>query len=301
METGKSETEAILKLNDLAIFVEVAKAPSLREAAKLLGLQPGTVSKQIKRIEDHYQQQLFARQGAHWSLTEAGEMLFLRALEMLAINDKIERELGKPRRPHMRVSGSEAVLGYFVPELLSRLTQRNHDVTLETKTSQDLSMLLKHEVDVALVSSLTGYPPTERQITATELCQVKFVTVTNPHHPLCRNGEKVISATPIETLLTFPFVVPSKPIYGAMATHRSLDGWHDEAFSRRITARVDTISTLITLVKHQSLLAYLPDYVAREHGLQVIPVIGCPYSCEQTIWLCRQSEHQHYWLQTLDL
>ncbi|GAL34718.1 transcriptional regulator of rhamnose utilization LysR family [Vibrio maritimus] len=227
-----------MKLNDLAIFVEVARAPSLREAAKQLALQPGTVSKQIKRIEGYYQQQLFARKGVHWSLTEAGEMLFQRALEMLAINDKIERELGKPRRPHMRVSGSEAVLGYFAPELMSKLLERKHDVTLETKTSQDLSMLLKHEVDVALVSSLTGYPPSERQIIATELRQANFVTVGSPKHPLCQPREEGCVETPIETLLNHSFVVPSKPIYGAMATHRSLDGWHDEAFSRRITARL---------------------------------------------------------------
>lgn len=289
-----------MKLNDLVIFVEVARSPSLREAAKLLALQPGTVSKQIKRIEAHYQHQLFARQGAHWRLTEAGEMLFQRAVEMLAINDKIERELGKPRRPHMRVSGSEAVLGYFVPALMRKLLERKHDVTLETKTSQDLSMLLKHEVDVALVSSLTGYPPSERQIIATELSQANFVTVGSPKHPLCQFREEESLETPIETLLTYPFVVPSKPIYGAMATHRSLDGWHDEAFSRKISARADTISTLITLVKHQSVLAYLPDYVAKEHDLQIISVTGCPYSCEQTIWLCRQTEYQHHWLQAFD-
>ncbi len=39
-------------------------------------------------------------------------MLFHRAIELVTINDKIERELGKPRSPHPRVSGSEAILGY---------------------------------------------------------------------------------------------------------------------------------------------------------------------------------------------
>lgn len=287
-----------MKLNDLAVFVEVAKAPSMREAAKKIGMQPGTVSKLIKRIEAHYQQKLFDKHGTQWGLTEAGDMLFQRVIEMLAINDKIERELGKPRRPHLRVSGSEAVLGYFVPSLIERLLSHNHDVSLETKSAQDLTLLNKHEVDIALVSSLNGFPPHQRQLIATELSQANFVTVANQDHPLfSKEGAEAVS---IESLLHYPFVVPSKPIYGAMAKHRSLDGWHDEEFSRLISARVDTISTLIVLVKHQPLLAYLPDYVAKEHGLKVITVLGCPYSCEQTVWLCRHSEVQHHCLQVFD-
>lgn len=285
-----------MKLNDLSVFVEVAKASSLRGAAQSLDLQPGTVSKVIKRIEEHYQQKLFAKVGSNWGLTEAGEMLFQRAIEMLAINDKIERELGKPRRPHLRVSGSEAVLGYFMPELLQRLNDHHHDVTIDTKTAQDLSMLSRHEVDVALIASLSGFPFEHRQISAIELSQANFVTVASKQHPL-HNDQGTV--TPIDTLLKYPFVIPSAPIYGAMAVHRSLDGWHDEEFNRQITARVDTVSTLISLVKHQGLLAYLPDYVADEHGLEVIHVSGCPYRCEQTIWLCQHSNSQHYWLNAL--
>lgn len=288
----------LMKLNDLAVFVEVAKAPSLREAAKQMEMQPGTVSKLIKRIEAYYQQKLFSKHGTQWVLTEAGDMLFQRAIEMLVINQKIERELGKPRRPHLRISGSEAVLGYFVPNVIERLLSHDHDITLETRNAQDLALLNKHEVDIALVSSLSGFPPQERQIMTTELSQANFVTVANKAHPLfSKHTEEAVS---IEKLLQYPFVIPSKPIYGAMAIHRSLDGWHDEEFSRLISARVDTISTLIALVKHQPLLAYLPDYVAKEHGLKVITVSGCPYSCEQTIWLCRHNEVLHHCLNVFD-
>lgn len=285
-----------MKLNDLATFIEVVKAPSLREAAARLDLLPGTVSKVIKRIESHYQQQLFARQGGNWVLTPAGEMLFQRAIELVAINDKIERELGKPRCPHLRVSGSEAVLGYFVPNLIQRLIDRQHDVTVETKTSQDLSLLHKYEVDVALVSRLSNLPPDDRDISASPLSTANFVTVARKNHPLFGSHRDTV---PIDELLEHAFVIPSSPIYGTMAAHRSLDGWHDEAFSRRIAARVDTVSTLTALVKYQSLLAYLPDYVAKEHELEIINVSGCPYSCEQTIWLCRHTKADNHWMHVL--
>lgn len=283
-----------MKLNDLAIFVEVAKAPSLRSAANQLDMQPGTLSKIIKRIEAYYQQELFNRHSANWTLTSSGEMLFQRAIELVAINDKIERELGKPRRPHMRVSGSEAILGYFLPTLLQRLSAKQIHISLETKDAQDLALLRKHDVDLALVSSLSTQNPSDRQIVADAISTVNFVTVVDSSHPLAARGQKSVF---IEEVLEYPFVVPSKAIYGSVDTSRSHDGWHDDDFSRHIMARVDTASMLIAMVKTQGMLAYLPDYIAREHNLKVISIEGCPYSCEQTIWMCRHKQLHHHWMQ----
>ncbi len=220
-------------------------------------------------------------------------MLFLRAIELLNINDKIERELGKPRRPHLRVSGSEAILGYFAPRVTQRLLDSQPDATFETKTAQDLTPLHKYEVDLALVSTLNQLPPDERDIVAHPLSQVNFVTVANKQHPLIAGAFESVD---IGELLEHKYVVPSRPVYGTMNVHRSPDGWHDEAFSRRISTRVDSISALVTLVKYQPLLAYLPDYVAKEHQLEIIKVTGCPYSCEQTIWLCHHLKLEHHWL-----
>lgn len=285
-----------MKLNDLAIFVEVAKASSLRDAARRLGLQPGSVSKVVKRIEAYYQQELFTRQGTGWALTSAGEMLFQRAIELLTINEKIERELGKPRRPHLRVSGSEALLSYFLPELVQRLATQQQ-VSLDIVTAHDLTMLNKHEVDLALVSSVDKQEVHGRKIVANPISQATFVTVANAAHTLAGNTNE---ALPIEEVLQHPFIVPSQPIYGKMDTHLSHDGWHDEHFSRQIIARADTVSSLIAMVKHQPWLAYLPDYVAREHQFKVIESVGCPYTCEQTIWLCRHSQINHHWMRVFE-
>lgn len=139
-------------------------------------------------------------------------------------------------------------------------------------------MLYKHEVDIALIATLSGFTFEHRQVSAIELSQINFVTVATKQHPLYKkHGNK----TYIDTLLKHPFVVPSTPIYGTMAAHRSLDGCHDEKFNRKIKARADTVASLISLVKYHGLIAYIPDYVAKEHGLEVIDITGCPYNCKQ--------------------
>lgn len=286
-----------MKIDDLVTFIEVAKAPSLRKAASKLDVQPGTLSKVIKRIESYYQQELFSRSAGSWTLTSAGETLFLRAIELVSINDKIERELGKPRRPHLRVSGSETLLSYFVPQLMQNLVEKQQQATLETKATHDLDALRKHEVDLAIIARLNKQPPQERQIAMHPISDVTFVTAASSFHPLSQKNEQPVK---IEEVLRYPFIVPSAPIYGNMDTHRSLDGWHDEHFSRIITARVDTATMLIAMVKSQPMLAYLPDYIAKEHQLNIIQTSGCPYTCEQTIWLCRHKQLQHHWMQIFE-
>lgn len=286
-----------MKINDLVTFVAAAKAPSLRQAAAVLDVQPGTLSKIIKRIESHYQQELFDRRSGKWQLTSSGEMLYQRATELVAVNDKIERELGKPRRPHLRVSGSETLLSHFVPSLMQRFVDKKLQVTMEAKVSQDLAMLTKHEVDLAIIASLSKHAPQEPQIKIQALSQVNFVTVANHAHPIVQQQRDEID---IVEVLSHPFIVPSKPIYGVMDVQRSHDGWHDEHFSRQITARVDTASGLVSMVKYQPLLAYVPDYIAQEHNLKVLTVTGCPYTCEQTIWLCQHQQIQHHWMRVFE-
>ncbi|SHH73733.1 LysR family transcriptional regulator [Ferrimonas marina] len=280
-----------MKLDDLKLFVAVARAPGLREAARQLGQSPGTVSKAIKRIETHYQQALFRRQG--WALTEAGKMLFVRALELAQTLDKIDGELGQPRRRHLRISGSQALLSQFVAPILARL---DTPVSVETQLAADLVPLARHQVDLALLSTLSGERPQGREWQATELAQAQFVTVARPGHPLLSDCSE---AVPIDRVLQQPFVVPAKPIYGQMSSQTSLDGWYDEPFHRQIRARVEDVATLVSLVKATDWLAYVPDYLAQSQGLAVLPVSGCPYTCEQVIWLCQPKPAVYHWLAPL--
>ncbi|EMH3443555.1 LysR family transcriptional regulator [Vibrio harveyi] len=283
-----------MRFNDLIVFAEVTKATSLRSAAEKLNMQPSTISKTIKRIEAHYQQELFNRYPTCWTLTTAGELLLQRAFELIAISDKIERELGQPRRPHMKVSGSTTLLSYFLPNLINQISKQHIDISLETKEFQGLELLHNHDVDMAIVSSQSDLNLTDRYIRAKALSEVNFVTVADSNHPIFTTFDHSIS---IEKVLRYPFVIPSKPIYGSLDSDRSHDGWHDIEFTRTIKAKVDTAPMLIALVKQQGLLAYVPDYIATEHDLKVINLTKCPYSCRQVVWFCYDKQVTQHWMQ----
>ncbi|MBY5990908.1 LysR family transcriptional regulator [Ferrimonas balearica] len=283
-----------MRLEDLKDFVAVASRSGLRQAALELGRQPGTLSKALRRVEQHYQCALFDRQPGQWQLTDAGRQLLARSEELLALHQTIERELGQPRRLHLRLSGPETLLGHHLAELLTPLQAAYGEMSLQTHNDTGLTKLLRHQVDLALVCT-TGEPPPVAGLKVRKLRDSEFVIVAGPGHPLLSEGRH----HPIERVLDHPFVVPSQPLYGDTGSRLSSDGWHDEAFARRIGARVDSLPALMALVRTGSWLAYLPDYLASAPQLTQLTTEGCPYHCRQSTWLCTQTPLRKHHLAAL--
>ncbi|WP_298443348.1 LysR family transcriptional regulator [uncultured Ferrimonas sp.] len=280
----------MLKLNDLQIFVDTAGHSGLRQAADALGCQAGTLSKAIKRVEQHYQTELFVRGQGRWQLTDAGRHLLSRADQLLALQQQIETELGQPKRLHLRISGAPMLLARHLQEVIAPLQQRYGELTLETMHDQGLGRLLHNQVDLALVSSTEAAPSVN--VHAKRLLTTEFRVVASADHPLVQQGLQ----HHIDKVLQYPFVVPSQPIYGDTGSTLSRDGWHDEVFGRQIGARVDSLAALMALVDSGHWLAYVPDYLLAERELAVINTEGCPYHCIQTTWLCAQQPLRRHWL-----
>ncbi|GAL04034.1 transcriptional regulator LysR family [Photobacterium aphoticum] len=65
-----------MKIDDLALFVEVADQLSFTEAANNLDLPQSTVSRKIKQLEDQLQARLFERTSRQIFLTEQGRQFY---------------------------------------------------------------------------------------------------------------------------------------------------------------------------------------------------------------------------------
>ena len=72
-----------LNWNDIRVFLAVAEAGQIGRAAQALRLDPTTLGRRIRRLEQRLEMTLFERTRDGQVLTEAGESLLAKAEGML--------------------------------------------------------------------------------------------------------------------------------------------------------------------------------------------------------------------------
>ena len=198
-----------MELRHLRYFVVVAEERHFTRAAERLGIGQPPLSLQIQRLEREIGAQLFRRLSRGVELTEAGELLFDSARQILA---QVERtcadvqRLARGEMGHLRVGFAGAT--YFqslVPAIIREYRSHHPDVTVSPEQSNTPSLadgLLEGRVDVAFIRP----PIVSSDELELELLVREDTVVVLPHtHPLARAGEPVpLSALATETFILFP-------------------------------------------------------------------------------------------------
>jgi DNA-binding transcriptional LysR family regulator len=121
-------------LNELSVFVEVAKQGGFRAASHKLQMSAGSISESIKRLEDKLNIRLFERTTRKIALTHDGESLFRRSLPAIAdlesavrdVNDNHTEIAGK-----LRLSAPPSCGPLFLNKLMIAYANRYPNVDLE--------------------------------------------------------------------------------------------------------------------------------------------------------------------------
>jgi DNA-binding transcriptional LysR family regulator len=86
-----------MEIRTLRAFVEVVKQGGFSQAAKVVFATQSTVSKAVKQLENEFGVLLLDRVGHRSTLTAAGEIVYRRALRILAERDDLVSELDEVR------------------------------------------------------------------------------------------------------------------------------------------------------------------------------------------------------------
>lgn len=86
-----------MELRNLRAFVEVVRQGGFSQAGKVVFATQSTISKAVKQLEDQLGLPLLDRIGHRSELTSAGEIVYRRALRMLAERDDLVTELDELR------------------------------------------------------------------------------------------------------------------------------------------------------------------------------------------------------------
>lgn len=145
-------------------FLVLCETPNISRACEILGMQQGSLSKALKKLEESFGGQLFVRQGRGLKQTELGLLL---QKQLLSLKDQWESGLLKDRETLSEVSGRLKIGAHQITaiDILSKTIPRLNEIYPELqldlvfKTSTDVTRdVVEHELDFGFVANPIQHP-----------------------------------------------------------------------------------------------------------------------------------------------
>jgi len=140
-------------LEGLPVFVRAVREGSFSAAARVLGLTPSAVSKQIGRLEDQLTVRLFNRTTRRLSLTEEGAAFFERASRILSDLEDAAAAVSSNRtvvRGRLRVTLPTAFGILHLLPVLPTFLARHPELTLDIDLNDRFVNMIEEGFDLAL-------------------------------------------------------------------------------------------------------------------------------------------------------
>ena len=173
-----------MTLRHFRIFIEVASAGSITQAARNLYLTQPTISTAVRELEEHYGTLFFDRINQRLRITGEGRRFLDYARHFIQMYDEMELAFSNSGISGvLRIGASTNVGISYLPHFMKAFQQAHPDVHTQVSiqtTPLTESMLLNGQLDLAIV----GGTIRSEQIALTPLFQEHYTAICTPEHPL---------------------------------------------------------------------------------------------------------------------
>src|ERR1700722_4784198 len=247
-----------MQLRTLRAFVEVVRQGGFSQAAKVVFATQSTVSKAVKQLEDEIGVPLLDRIGHRSVLTVAGEVVFRRALKILAEHEDLAAELSEVlglRRGALRLGLPALSSNTFAPLFaVYRKRYPGIDIRLIEHGSGRLEEILRAgEIDVA--ASLL---PVSDDFEWQEGQRERLMVLVSAGHTLARQPQVDLLGLRNEPFLLF------EP--GFALNRLILDACRKRGFEPTVAARSSQVDFIVELVATGLGIAFLPQSMAEKRN-----------------------------------
>lgn len=195
-----------MEIQQLKYFVEVVRQQSFTKAAAQLFVTQPMLTRSIKHLEEELDVRLIERTSKSFYLTDAGRILYDRALDFLLQYDDLFQTMADVRsvrvgEVHLSIPG--VLLDVYFPPLLTHF--HRHFPGIDISVVEEGSKLVAASVgsgraDLGLVMLPVDEPYRfESKILVSNVCQL----VVSRHHPFAQMSSVHIKDLKEETILTF--------------------------------------------------------------------------------------------------
>ena len=176
--------------DDIRVFLAVARQESLSGAGQALRLDPATVGRRIRRLEETLSERLFVKSPQGYALTEGGQTFLDHALEVeRAVNGALEevRSDGELLTGPVRIGAPDGCATYLLPQICAAICDAHPGLDLQLVALPRVFNLSKREADMAIAVSR----PSAGRLTVQKL--------TDYHLHLAASRDYLAGRAPIDT------------------------------------------------------------------------------------------------------
>lgn len=181
-----------MDLKQLEYFTAIVKEGNISKAAKKLHLSQPPLSIQIKNLEAELGTNLFERGARKIELSEAGKLLYSKAISILELTQNTKEELqnlSKKTYGTIRLGVVSSIGGTYVSQNVSSFHKRYPDINFElfeANTYEQLELLKNNEIELALVRT-----PFEQKQTTSILLKTEPMMAVAHHHFFKQNTPNI--------------------------------------------------------------------------------------------------------------
>ena len=146
-----------MDIRQLRYFLAVAQEGQFTKAAGRLHMAQPPLSQQIRQLEGELGVVLFKRSGRHIELTDAGQVLAVRAEQILELVGSTKRELGdltQGRRGSVSIGAVSSCGAFLLPRYIRDFHEKYPEITFqvwEGNTYRIMDLVDKGIVDIGIV------------------------------------------------------------------------------------------------------------------------------------------------------
>nr|WP_263327729.1 LysR family transcriptional regulator [Neobacillus sp. Marseille-Q6967] len=192
-----------MNLESLRMFCIVVDEGSISKAARLNFVSQPAVTRQIRQLEELYGAKLFERTAGKLTLSEAGEVLYPYAKEIVEYSKRsfeAVQEITANQESVLNVGASSTIGEYLLPGLLGNFSKNYPDLKFSLtigNTPNILSKLENYDIDIAFVEGAV-----ENQDFITErFTDDELILVTSSNHHWKEKGQICIDELPEEKMI----------------------------------------------------------------------------------------------------
>ena len=242
-----------MELAQLRYFLTVASHGNFTRAAYELRLSQPALSRSIAKLEQELGQPVFERKPRSIQLTAAGELLRIRAQQVLALVEDTKAEITDDGQSGVvRIAAIPTIAPYFLPTVLKTFSKAYPRATVqvvEEVTAGTIKRCDEGDVDLGIVA----LPVTTKYLQVEELFEEELFVVLPTRHPLVNKSRLTIN-----DLKPHPFVL--------------LDEAH--CLSGQIVSYCRRRAVQPVAMERTSQLVTVQELVALNHGVSMIPAMA---------------------------